>query len=522
MLLYLIVYLFVLAFFLFIALAISPFVVAGYALRQIWGCGRSYLTSFAQVLGIPEAGTAVKPPPPPRQRTDDGREPAFENYLFGQVRRDMIEALSRTWARARAETAADGRRIRYRWLAGSWTSEDLGSRLFGVLLLIGLAAGTLAGGFLLGVVALAQAILVVLFAGLGIVLILLLRVADSALLRVRSIRITCTQCYRHVPYPSYRCPSCGTLHRDVRPGRYGVLRRRCACGEESLPTLLILGSHQLAAFCPYGSCGKPLAAKTGTAAETMLALFGGSNVGKTRLLAVMVMALQAQTTPGTTVDFADRLTERRWEELLPALRGNQPPPRTGPDKPRACSLYLRLGDARRQLVHFFDTGGERFYDPERLAALEYFRSARTLIFVIDPLSIDGVWNALPPARRAEFSPRPDHSPWYIFQQLARGAREMRADVKQVRLAVAISKADVLARDELPAPAPDSASIERWLAEMEQDHLVSSMRQTFGQVRFFHTSAVLSDGGVSPEINDLVSWVLQAPPASSSSGSEVGR
>ena len=58
--------------------------------------------------------------------------------------------------------------------------------------------------------------------------------------------------------------------------------------------------------------------------------------------------------------------------------------------------------------------------------------------------------------------------------------------------------------------------------MEQDHLVTSMRQTFGQVRFFHTSAVLSDGGVSPEINDLVAWVLQAPPASSSSGTEVGQ
>ena len=517
-------YLIVLAFLLFVALAISPLVVAGYALRQIWGCGRSYLTSFAQVLGIPEAGTAVEPPQPPRQRSDDGREPAYENYLFGQVRRDLIAALSRTWARARADTAADGRRIRYRLLAGPWTSDDLGPHLFGVLLLIGLAAGTLAGGFLLGVVALAQAILVVLFAGLGIVIIFLLRAVDSALLRVRSIRITCTECYRHIPYPSYRCPSCGALHRDVRPGRYGVLRRRCACGEESLPTLLILGSHRLAAFCPYGGCGKPLAEKTGTAAEAMLALFGGSNVGKTRLLAIMVMALQtqAQTTPGTTVDFADRLTERRWEELLPTLRGNQPPPRTGPDKPRACSLYIRLGDARRQLVHFFDTGGERFYDPERLAALEYFRSARTLIFVIDPFSIDGVWNALPPDRRENFSPRPDHSPWYVFQQLARGAREMRAEVTQVRLAVAISKADVLAREGWPAPGPDSASIERWLAEMEQDHLVTSMRQTFGQVRFFHTSAVLSDGGVSPEINDLVAWVLQAPPASSSSGTEVGQ
>ncbi len=517
-------YLIVLAFLLFVALTISPLVVAGYSLRQIWGCGRSYLTSFAQVLGIPEAGTAVEPPQPPRQRTDDGREPAYENYLFGQVRRDLIAALSRTWARARQETIEDGRRIRRRWLARPWTSEDFGPHLFGVLLLIGLAAGTLVAGFLLGVVALAQALLVVLFAGLGILVIFVLRAVDSALLRVRSIRITCTECYRHIPYPSYRCPGCGTLHRDVRPGRYGVLRRRCACGGESLPTLLILGSHRLTAFCPYGGCGKPLAEKAGTATEAMLALFGGANVGKTRLLAIMVMALQtqAQTTPGMTVDFADRLTERRWEELLPTLRGNQPPPRTALDKPRAYSLYIRRGDARRQLFHFFDTGGERFYDPERLAALEYFRSARTLIFVIDPFSIDGVWNALPPGRREDFSPRADHSPWYVFQQLARSAREMRADVKQVRLAVAISKADVLAREKLPAPGPDSASIESWLAEMEQDHLVTSMRQTFGQVRFFHTAAVLSDGGVSPRINDLIAWVLRAPPASSSSDAEVGQ
>jgi hypothetical protein len=252
----------------------------------------------------------------------------------------------------------------------------------------------------------------------------------------------------------------------------------------------------------------------------MLALFGGSNVGKTRLLTMMVLALQAQAARGTTVDFADRLTARRLEELLPALRGNQLPPRTGPARPRAYSLYIRPGDARRQLVHFFDPGGERFYDSERLAALEYFRSARTLIFVIDPFSIDGVWNALPPDRREAFSPRADHSPWYVFQLLAKGAREMRTDVKQVRLAVTVSKADVLAQDKLPAPAPDSASVERWLAEMDQDHLVKSMRQTFGQVRFFHTSAVLCDGAVPPQINELVAWVLQAPLAPPSNDTQV--
>jgi hypothetical protein len=513
-------YLIVLAVILIVAAVISPLVVAVYALRRIWVCGRSYLASFAQVLGIPEASTAVEPSQPSRQRTKDGHEPAYEQYLFGQVRRDLIAALSRTWDRAQKEVAADGRRIQDRWMVGPWTSEDLGGHVFGVLLLIGLAIGTLAGGFLLGVVALAQALLVMLCVGLGISVIFVLRAVDSALLRVRGIRITCPECYRHIPYPSYRCPGCGALHGDVRPGRYGVLRRRCACGQESLPTLLILGSYRLAAFCPYESCGKPLAETTGTAAEAMLALFGGSNVGKTRLLAIMVMALQTQAQ--AAVDFADRLTARRWEELLPTLRGNQLPPRTGPDKPRAYSLYIRLGDASRQLVHFFDTGGERFYNPERLAALEYFRSARTLIFVIDPFSIDGVWNALAPDRREKYSPHADHSPWYVFQQLARGAREMRADVKQVRLAVAISKADVLAQEELPAPAPDSASIERWLADMEQDHLVKSMRQTFGQVRFFHTAAVLSDGAVPPGIYDLVGWVLGAPLVTSSSSAEVGQ
>ena len=515
-------YLILLAVIAVVAVIVMPLVVAGYALARIWVCGRSYLASFAQALGIPEASTAVQPPPPPRQRTDDGHEPAYENYLFGQVKRDLLAALSQTWTRAQGEFAAESRRIQNRWLQGPWTSEDLVPHAFGMLLLIGLAVGTLIGGFLLGVVALAQTLLVILFVGLGILIIFVLRAIDSALLRVRGIRMMCPGCYRHIPYPSYRCPGCGALHRDVRPGRYGVLRRRCACGEESLPTLLILGSHRLAAFCPYGS--HPLAETVGTTAEATVALFGGSNVGKTRLLTIMVMALQmrAQASHGTAVDFADPHTARRVEELLPTLRDNQRAPRTGPDKPRAYSFYIRLGDARRQLVHFFDTGGERFYDPENLAALEYFRSARTLIFVIDPFSIDGVWDAVPPDRREKFSPRADHSPWYVFQLLARGAREMQADVKQVRLAVTISKADVLSQEKLPAPAPDGASIERWLAEMDQDHLVKSMRQTFGQVRFFHTSAALTDGAVSPEINDLVAWVLGVPLAASSGHAGVSQ
>jgi hypothetical protein len=500
------------------ALLISPLVVLAYALRHVWGCGRVYVSAFAQVLGVPEASRAAPVPPPPLNQSADGREPAYEHYLFGQVRRDLAMALSRALTRERRDFTAAARQIWDRRLAGPWTMSLLWRRLVGVLLLGGLMAGTLAAGLFLTAAALLQVLIVIVFALLGISVIFSLRAVDSTLLRVRGIRMTCPKCYRHIPYPSYRCPGCGALHRDVRPGRYGVMRRRCGCGECSLPTLLILGSHRLAAFCPHRACGVPLADTAGTATEVMLALFGGSNVGKTRLLTIMVMALREQKARGAaTVEVADRVTGRRLDELTPALLSNLPTSRTDLNQPRAYSLYVSLAGSHRQLAHFFDTGGEQFYDSEKLAALEYFRSARTLIFVIDPFSIDGVWDGLAPARRDEFPPRADHSPSYVFQQLVRNVKQMNADLKQIRLGVTVSKADVLAREHLPAPGLDSALIEEWLVHMDQENenLVRSMRHTFGEVRFFHTSAMLADGAVPRPIHDVVAWALagsEPPPA----------
>ena len=507
----------------FVALLILPPVVVAYALRHVWGCGWAYVSTFAQVLGVPEASSAGPVPSPPLNQSADGREPAYEQYLFGQVRRDLTLAVSRAFSRARRDVAADARRIWDHRLTGPWTLNLLWRRLTGILLLLGLVVGTLAGGLLLTVATVIQVLAVLVIAGLGISAIFSLRAVDSTLLRIRGIRMTCPKCYRHIPYPSYRCPGCGALHRDIRPGRYGVIRRRCSCGERSLPTLLILGSHRLAAFCPHKICGVPLADAAGTATEEVLAVFGGSNVGKTRLLTIMVSALQEQATRGAaTVDNADRMTSRRLGELTPALVSNLPMSRTGLDQPQAYSLYVSLPGAHRRLVHFFDTGGEQFYDSERLATLEYFRSARTLIFVIDPFAIDGVWDELRPDRRQEFSPRADHSPSYVFEQLVRNVKEMKADLKQIRLGVTVSKADMLAQEGLPAPEQGSASVEQWLTDMDQENLVRSMRHTFGEVWFFHTSAMLADGAVPQAIHNLVGWALAGsgpPPAAA--GAEVG-
>jgi Double-GTPase 2 len=493
------------------AALISPLVILPRALRHVWDCGWRYVASFCEVLGIPEASKAAPPPVPPQHYSKDGREPAYEHYLFGQARRDLNLALSRVVTRFRRDFSAEARQIVNSRLTvtgtGYWTMPVLWHMLIGLMFMAGLVLGTLTATLLLAAATAIQVLIVIIVAWAGISATFALRVIDSALLRIRGIRMTCPNCYRHISYPSYRCPDCGVLHHDIRPGRYGVLRRHCVCGR-SLPTLLLLGSHQMTAFCPFEGCEVQLADDQGTAAELTVAIFGGPNAGKTRLLTVMVMALKDRTAQQTAVvNYADRVTARRVSELTPAVFSNLPTPRTGPDQPRAYSLYIKPADRKPRLVHFFDTAGEKFYDSGKLTALRYFRLAGTFIFVIDPLSIDGVWDKLTPSRQSELSPRAGHSPTYVFQQVVRNVEEMGVDLKHVRLGVAVSKADMLSQVELPAPSQDSASVEKWLEEMNLDDLVRSIRHAFDEVRFFHTSAMLTDSSIPAAIDELIDWIL---------------
>jgi hypothetical protein len=495
------------------AALISPLVILALALRYLWRCCQRYVATYCEVLGIPDAGRALPPPMPPLHHGTDGREPAYDFYLLGQARRDLNAAFSRVVTRLRRDFFAEAREIvRTRLVVvvvgyGALPLSILWRRLIGLMFLAGLVLGTLAGGLLLTAATAVQVLLMLVFAGVGILAIFVLGGIDSALLRIRGIRMTCPNCYRHIAYPSYRCSDCGVLHQDIRPGRYGVLRRHCVCGH-SLPTLLILGSHRLTAFCPAEDCGVQLPDYLGTAAEVTVAIFGGPNAGKTRLLTVILMALKDHAAErAAMIDYADRLTARRVGDLTPAVFSNLETPRTGPDRPRAYSLYVKPADWNPRIIHFFDTAGEKFYESEKLAVLRYFRSASTFIFVIDPLSIAGVWDKLKPSREGKLPPRADRSPVYVFQQVVNTAEEMGVDLKRVRLAVAVSKADVLIREGLPAPAQDSASIEQWLEEMDLDDLVRSMRHYFGAVLFFHTSAMLTGNAHPAGVGDLIDWCL---------------
>ena len=162
------------------------------------------------------------------------------------------------------------------------------------------------------------------------------------------------------------------------------------------------------------------------------------------------------------------------------------------------------------VIHLFDTAGERFLESERIRELFYMVESRTFLFVLDPLSIPRLWGALKDEERGRLeSMRASEEPQFVFDQMLENLRGMGVESREVRLAVAVTKSDVLARTSVAAqmPPPDNESIISWLEDLEVDNLVRSVQKHFGQIRFFLTSSRLQDGQVDRQVAELTRWVV---------------
>ncbi len=367
---------------------------------------------------------------------------------------------------------------------------------------VGMAAGTAFGA----VVAACCALVHLLTVGVSAAFVraggAALRGVDSAVLRIRNIRMVCPHCYERVPYPAYACPgpACARRHQDVRPGRFGILRRRCQCGTR-MKTLLLFGSAQMDAYCPH--CGKSLEHRPGQAPEIVLPFFGAAGAGKTRLLFSMVAQLRlwSEEAGRFAAELADTATSGKLDNASQWLKPGHSTDKTPPELPQAYVIRLTAGrDA--WLLHMFDAAGEFFYTPERTQELRYLNKANTFILVIDPLSIEAFWDGLPPDRQAELKALRSaaSSPELAYQQAHQEIEAMGVQLRKAYLAVVFSRADLI-----DAPGDDVAT---WASdELGLGNLVRSVRLNFKEACFFHTAAVLTDGVMHPSVPALIRWVL---------------
>ena len=463
-----------------------------------------YLIGCTQVLVIRPGGL------PDRRHVFTplaGSDPARPSYFYGPARSDLRYIRQVAWSRW--QDAAEF----WTGVVGDMldTAED--SRK---------VAGPPAAGLAIGlIVALPLGAVLVVAAGLTHEVLVdtatvsvrctatALRAVDSALLRVRHIKMRCVACFERLSYPAYLCPNpkCQDIHWNIRPGPYGVLRRKCHCGQ-SMPTLLLFGSARLDAICSYRACQQPLEHRPGKEREVIFPIFGAKGAGKTLLLYGIVKTLQEFVRPGIRVETGDASTASRIRDLDSALAEGFPVPATpAAELPKAYVLRLRIGRYRR-IVQLFDAAGELFYDSQHSADLVYLGAANTFVMVIDPLSINDFWDRLPSAEQGRLAA--DRSialhPQPVYQQTADRITEMGQQRVPRRLAIVFSRADLIGQAFGPG-ASTGDGVREWAEDaLGLAGLMREAESDFRGVALFHTAPF---GSEDNSLTDLVHWLMRA-------------
>src|SRR4051812_44788183 len=408
-----------------LSLLAFPFVVVfagvyeAFKFVRAWGLGVMAGLGF----GPDAAPLAIRPP---ADAWDGKHEPAYVQYLFGPVWRDVKHTVIVAAGHEKKAIGDRFKRVQAKYFLppGDEPGDRQGNRIFGIGRLVALGVGLLLAATLLPVAFIAQAAVIGLMWLAGLGLIYLLRAADSVLLWVRHIRITCPACGRHVDYPSYRCAGCGKVQHDVRPGRYGMIHRHCRCGM-GMPTLLMLGSHRMTALCPH--CGKELEKEAGRVPETVLPVFGAAGAGKTQLLiATAIAARMLLERGGGSAVAADRAANDWLRQTVDDFARGGVVTKTSTAAQHAHALRLEL-NGRRRVLKMFDAAGEVFQNADRITEMRYLEANPTFVFVVDPLTVPRLWNGLDDVRRERLTPiRAARPPYSVFEATIQG---MHRDLK---------------------------------------------------------------------------------------------
>jgi hypothetical protein len=462
----------------------------------------------------PEADDKGEPTAADRRRIQLGalshsdRDVAIRSYYYGPAIDDLLDSASAMWQISQA--------INRTFRGWAKNFAESGTPILNVVIPFCVNGG-LPIGFALGIgaaatIGLAYTLVIAVSMAIALCLSLVFRWLDSAMCFIWGIARTCWTCGENILHcPFYICPRCETLHRNIRPGPYGVLRRSCVCGKR-FSTMLLTGAAKLQGVCP--NCDAYLPRMFGRAAEIVVPIFGATNVGKTRLMYMMVLALKewVHDQHGKVIYIGD--ASERLDIIGDALRMSQHTEKTVPGPPRGLGLHIKFGLSNR-LVYFFDAAGEMYTSHDNLPELKYLNKARAYVFVADPFGSKNLWSQLSPAdqeRLKRFRSPPgyvDRSFQATTNHMLKIAQRRRLLNKRSDLAFVVSKRDLLQS----AGVVDGISInsmEGWVSERAGLNLGNISRgagHSFEDVKYFCTAALEEEGHVDESIEDLMRWIL---------------
>jgi len=205
---------------------------------------------------------------------------------------------------------------------------------------------------------------------------------------INSIANHCPRCQKHFYMPEYICP-CGNKHDRLRPGIYGILKRKCRCGNK-LPTTFLNGRQKLNAQCPF--CGNNVK-DGGLQASWCIPVVGGPSSGKTCYINMTMMSLEKNARSKYNMNFVyenNGLDE--YQENSDRLSKGYVPEKTTDHRLRYYQFSLTPKGATKQLISLCDVAGELFDinsggGGDTINTQIGFRFANSFILIVDPLAI---------------------------------------------------------------------------------------------------------------------------------------
>jgi hypothetical protein len=490
---------------LWVGLVLAEFVFvvpAALALALAGGFGFGLVRFFRTAWGTLLATGTDGPSPVPRPAPGPP-DAAYPHYLLLQVWRDVRSLERRTlpWCVAQA-----------RWAVSTLTETLLplpqGLALFPLWL--GLCAGVVLAALPLAVAALAfgAATLVMVVPGLAVwsVCVTVLGAVERVWMGYRRILLACPHagCYQRFALPEYACPNCEERHSRLVPGRLGAFRHVCRCGTR-LPTTILLGRFRLGAYCPH--CRRRLPGRIGRARVEPLPFVGGPAAGKTTLMFLAVRALRASAAGAQgRAEFVEARDARTYASAVAELDRGERLAKTGPELPVATMLDLNLPAAHR-ILYLFDPAGELHTGATQVERLRYLDHGEALLFVIDPFALPELRLALSTDERRlveDAIATSDEDPSDTLQRLLTELRSRDDQGRQRRIAVVVTKADVLRRTGVGGGLDGDPR--GWLEGLGLGNTIRTLERTAGEVRYFASGLDSSPAALA----ELFGWAAGLP------------
>jgi hypothetical protein len=470
--------------------------------------GDYYLHACRVLVPRQAKGPSVVEPP----------ETAYRHYLLGQVWRDW-RVIARTVAPRARDVIAMARHRTAQAARGGVRG------FFALPLWLGICAGLLLAAVPVAALALVLTAMYAVVVTIGLAgwlgCVLVLGAIERVFMAYGRVLQTCPHpsCYEKIALPVYACPSCDRRHRRLTPGPAGAFRHVCRCGTR-LPTTIPLGRFRLTAYCPH--CERRLPERIGRVRVEPLPFIGGPAAGKTTFMFLAIQALHARSRgTGGRVAFVEQRHQQAYAGAVEEFRRGGQLAKTGPELPLATMVDVELPGAGHRILYLFDPAGEHFAGASQVESLRYLDHGEALLFMVDPFALPEVRRTLTEAEIAHSAHSSDEDPSDTLQRVLNELRSRPDRGRQKRVAVVVTKTDLLARtgighgiaghapraaSDRPAADPDHA-VRAWLERLGLGNTTRTLDQLAAQVRYFPSGLDTPPA----EVFDLLGWVTGLSP-----------